>query len=210
MLFSKTDLPSGTHTLKVVKASGQYMLLDALKVTREKESDGQNSGISPTAADFDKAVDQQADVKITLNLNGNTLTGVEYNGDDLGEDDYDVLDNTLTIKKQYLTQLPVGTTKFNVVFSAGDPQTLTIKVIDTSGIRFAMINNDDPAIKYSGNWSRSTGRAFGDYKDDVHYAEQNGDYFEYEFRGTGIQFLRKWIRPRATWIFTWMVSLRKR
>ncbi|MET3942997.1 hypothetical protein ABIC22_005809 [Paenibacillus sp. PvP094] len=188
VLYSKTDLPSGTHTIKVVKASGQYMLLDALKVTREKESDGQNSGISPTAADFDKAVDQQADVKITLNLNGNTLTGVTYDGGNLGEDDYVVIDNTLTIKKQYLTQLPVGTTKFNVLFSAGDPQTLTIKVIDTSGIRFAMINNDDPAIKYSGNWSRSTGRAFGDYKDDVHYAEQNGDYFEYEFRGTGIQF----------------------
>ncbi|MGF9695399.1 X2-like carbohydrate binding domain-containing protein [Paenibacillus sp. MABNR03] len=188
VLYSKTDLPSGTHTLKVVKDSGQYMLLDALKVSKEKEAGGQNSTISPTTADFDKVTEQQADLKITLNLNGNVLTGLEQDGVLLDENDYEVVDNTLTIKKQYLAQLPVGTTELSVVFSSGDPQTLTIKVSDTSGIRFAMINNDDPAIKYSGNWSRSTGRAFGDYQDDVHYAEQNGDYFEYEFRGTGIQF----------------------
>lgn len=31
-VYSKTDLPSGVHTIKVVKKSGQYALLDALKI----------------------------------------------------------------------------------------------------------------------------------------------------------------------------------
>ncbi|KAG2858754.1 hypothetical protein PC115_g25776, partial [Phytophthora cactorum] len=105
----------------------------------------------------------------------------------LSEDDYTVVDDKLNIKKEYLTQLPVGTTDLSVTFSAGDPQTLVVKVRDTTGIRYALINNDAPAIKYTGARYRSTGRGMGDYKDNVRYTETNGDSFEYTFRGTGIQ-----------------------
>ncbi|OAX49755.1 Cellulosome-anchoring protein [Paenibacillus sp. AD87] len=187
VLYSKLDLDNGPHTLKVVKGSGQYMLLDALRVTMEIPPGGQNSTISPTSANFDKETEQQKDVTVRLSLNGNTLTGVENDGALLSEDDYTVVNDKLTIRKQYLTQLPIGTTSLNVIFSAGDPQSLAIRINDTTGIRFIMINNDDPAIKYNGSWSRSTGRGLGDYKDDVQYTEKNDDSFEYTFKGTGIQ-----------------------
>ncbi|WDQ35561.1 X2-like carbohydrate binding domain-containing protein [Paenibacillus marchantiae] len=187
VLYSKLDLDNGPHTLKVVKGSGQYMLLDALRVTMEIPPGGQNSTISPTSANFDKETEQQKDVTVRLSLNGNMLTGVENDGVLLSDDDYTVVNDKLTIRKQYLTQLPKGTTSLNVIFSAGDPQSLAIRISDTTGIRFIMINNDDPAIKYNGSWSRSTGRGLGDYKDDVQYTEKNDDSFEYTFKGTGIQ-----------------------
>lgn len=187
VLYSAAGLTNGSHTLKVVKQSGQYMLLDALKVTMEIPTGGQNSTISPASADFDKATEQQKDITVTLSLNGNTLTGIENDGVMLSEDDYTVVNDQLNIKKEYLAKLPVGTTDFVVAFSAGNSQTLTVRVSDTTGIRYELINNDDPAIKYNGSWSRSTGRGMGDYKDDVQYTETNGDSFEYSFRGTGIQ-----------------------
>ncbi|MNW49197.1 Cellulosome-anchoring protein precursor [compost metagenome] len=63
-----------------------------------------------------------------------------------------------------------------------------IVIVNTSG-RFLMINNNDPGIRYTGSWNRSTGRNFGDYQDDVHFAETNGDFLEYTFKGTGIQYI---------------------
>ncbi|MGC5771273.1 S-layer homology domain-containing protein [Paenibacillus pabuli] len=187
VLYSAVGLTNGPHTLKVVKQSGQYMLLDALRVTTEIPTGGQNSTVSPASVDFDKAADPQKDIAVTLSLNGNTLTGIENDGIMLSEDYYTVVDDKLIIKKEYLTQLLLGTTDLSVTFSAGDPQTLAVRVSDTTGIRYVLINNDDPAVKYNGSWSRSTGRGMGDYKDDVQYTETNGDSFEYTFRGTGIQ-----------------------
>lgn len=52
-----------------------------------------------------------------------------------------------------------------------------------------MINNDDSGIRYTGSWNRNGGRNFGDYMDDVHFAETNGDFLEYTFKGTGIQYI---------------------
>jgi alpha-L-fucosidase len=53
-----------------------------------------------------------------------------------------------------------------------------------------VINDDDPGIVYSGrSWWVSTGRPYGNYKDDLHVADTNGDYFEYTFDGIGIDFI---------------------
>lgn len=186
-LYSVAGLSNGPHTLKVSKGSGNYMLLDALKVTTESPAGGQNSSITPTSAGFDKATEQQKDVTVSLNLHGNTLSGIENNGVALREEDYTVTNDKLTIKKEYLAQQSAGITSLNINFNAGDPQTLAVHISDSTGIRYVMVNNDDPGIKYNGTWSRSSGRGMGDYNDDVQYAEQNGDSFEYTFRGTGIQ-----------------------
>ncbi|MEX2961120.1 alpha-L-fucosidase [Microbulbifer sp. TYP-18] len=51
---------------------------------------------------------------------------------------------------------------------------------------FKVLNNTDPDIGYNGNWSLSSNRGVGDYQDDVHYTQQNGDYFQYVFTGTRI------------------------
>lgn len=51
------------------------------------------------------------------------------------------------------------------------------------------MNDDDPQIVYTGSWGRSTGRGLGDFEDDVHYTETNGDFFEYSFVGTGVDYV---------------------
>ena len=81
---------------------------------------------------------------------------------------------------------------------AANAQPLTVKVVDSTGgaptvveaayaARTVTLNNDDPSIVYIGAWNRSTNRGLGDYMDDVHYVERNGDAFEYTFVGTGIE-----------------------
>jgi alpha-galactosidase len=76
---------------------------------------------------------------------------------------------------------------------------LTVTVTDTgtpadghaaaTGVRTVELNNDDPQIVYTGSWSRSTGRGFGDYQDDVQYTETNGDAFTYSFVGNGVDYV---------------------
>ncbi|MEQ7007091.1 X2-like carbohydrate binding domain-containing protein [Actinopolymorpha sp. B17G11] len=60
---------------------------------------------------------------------------------------------------------------------------------DASGVRTIELNDNDPQIVYTGAWSRSTGRGLGDFEDDVHYTETNGDSFQYTFVGTGVDFV---------------------
>ncbi|WP_343965111.1 X2-like carbohydrate binding domain-containing protein [Kribbella koreensis] len=74
---------------------------------------------------------------------------------------------------------------------------LALTVADTTaggtapagGVRTTEVNNDNPAINYTGTWSRSWSRGLGDYQDDVQYAETNGDAFSYTFTGTGIDYV---------------------
>lgn len=55
--------------------------------------------------------------------------------------------------------------------------------------QYAMKNNTDKDIKYSGTWTVSSGRNAGDYKDDVKSTEINGDAFEFSFTGTGVDYI---------------------
>jgi hypothetical protein len=82
---------------------------------------------------------------------------------------------------------------------ASTSQPLTVNVTDTGTpapststgpTRTTSVNDSDPGIVYSGQWGYSNGRGFGDYQDDVHYAEHPGsDSFSYTFTGTGISYL---------------------
>lgn len=51
------------------------------------------------------------------------------------------------------------------------------------------VNDDDTSIKYSGAWSRQWNRGYGDLKNDVHFTQTNGDYFEYAFYGSGVDLI---------------------
>jgi hypothetical protein len=53
----------------------------------------------------------------------------------------------------------------------------------------SLVNNDDPAIRYTGDWKPSVKRGFHNYKDDIHYSQAKGDAVEYTFTGTGIELL---------------------
>jgi len=92
-----------------------------------------DSVIDPIAARFDKKAANQADVAVTMILNGNTLRGI-YNGSyELAEGtDYTVSGNNVTIKKEYLATLPAGTVILTFDFSAGADQELVITIVDTT------------------------------------------------------------------------------
>ncbi|NBD24258.1 X2-like carbohydrate binding domain-containing protein [Paenibacillus glycinis] len=179
--------PEGTANLSFAFAGGDTQTLAVTIVVPEVR----NSTINPIAAGFDLKVTKQADVTTTLTLNDNTFVGIDNNGTALVDGtDYALNGNVLTIKKAYLAKQAVGAVPLTLTFSAGNPQTLTITVADTSSEgRYASINNDDPAIHYDGSWNRSTGRGMGDYMDDVQFAEKNGESFSYTFRGTGIKVI---------------------
>jgi endo-1,4-beta-D-glucanase Y len=92
-----------------------------------------SSSISPTSAAFDKKTSLQADIPVTMSLNGNTLTNIKNGAVTLTSGtDYTAIGSTVTIKKEYLTNQPVGTTTLVFTFSAGSTQSLVITVADTS------------------------------------------------------------------------------
>jgi len=92
-----------------------------------------SSSISPTSASFDKKTGQQADITVTMTLNGNTLTNIKNGAATLTSGtNYTVSGNTVTIKKEYLAAQAVGTTTLVFTFSAGAIQNLVITVTDTS------------------------------------------------------------------------------
>jgi endo-1,4-beta-D-glucanase Y len=92
-----------------------------------------NSVISPTSATFDKKTSQQADISVTMTLNGNTLTNIKNGATTLTSGtNYTVSGTSVTIKKEYLAAQSVGTTTLTFTFSAGSTQNLVITVVDTS------------------------------------------------------------------------------
>ncbi|WP_219835739.1 X2-like carbohydrate binding domain-containing protein [Paenibacillus sp. R14(2021)] len=150
------------------------------------------TSLSTLSATFDLKTSAQADVTTTLTLGGgNSLTAIKNGSAALtANTDYTIANGLVTIKKSYLQQQPVGMTNLTFEFSVSSPQTLAINVINSSSPgRYAMINDDNPDIKFTGSWNRSTGRPFDDYNKDVHYLETNGGFFTYTFNGTGISYI---------------------
>jgi hypothetical protein len=67
----------------------------------------------------------------------------------------------------------------------------TQELVDVSGTpgHLAPVNDTDANAAYTGSWSRSTGRPYGDFGDDVHVTTTNGDSVSYTFTGTGLDVL---------------------
>jgi hypothetical protein len=125
-VYNITGLPNGSHTLKAVKKSGFFMLLDKLRISVADL-------ISPTAGSFDKKPTAQADVTATMTVYGNDLGSISNNGAILvSGTDYSVSGNLVTIKKEYLTSRPIGTSNLDFSFSGGASQTLVVTVTDSS------------------------------------------------------------------------------
>jgi Raf kinase inhibitor-like YbhB/YbcL family protein len=103
-----------------------------------------NSTISPSTVTFDKNVSKQADIDVTITLNGNTLTSIKNGGIPLVVDrDYSVSGNVLTLQKEYLATLGVGEVILTFEFSAGNHATLTITVTLTASEEILMIHTVD-------------------------------------------------------------------
>jgi len=108
VVYSISDLPNGTHTIRGVKKSGQFMLLDKLNIRQE-------SLLNPDTVAFDKSA--PADVDVTLGRDPGELDGIAHAGQDLVKGtDYTVDGNVVTISKAYLATLPVGNASLDVRF----------------------------------------------------------------------------------------------
>ena len=59
----------------------------------------------------------------------------------------------------------------------------------TPAMARALVNDDDPRIRYTGNWTNSKGRPFSDYSGDVHFTTTPGDAAEFTFTGNGVEYL---------------------
>lgn len=102
VVFSISDLPNGSHTIRGVKKSGQFMLLDKLVVRQE-------SLLNPGTAGFDKSA--QADVTTEVGRDPGELVSIANGGKVLAKGtDYTVAGKVVTIKAAYLATQPVGST----------------------------------------------------------------------------------------------------
>ena len=125
-----------------------------------------------------------------MTLNGNELVGITNGATTLVPgDDYTVSGDVVTFSKEYLGTLSPGTVNLSLQFSAGAAQTLTVVVSESLRGRYVNVNDDDASIVYKGAWNPNTNRGLGDYKDDIHWSETNGNSFEYTFKGTGIELI---------------------
>ncbi|GGD83313.1 carbohydrate binding domain-containing protein [Paenibacillus nasutitermitis] len=91
------------------------------------------------------------------------------------------------------TGLAAGTHTFKAVKKTGTYMVVdSFKVhSDNSVLRAAAKTNDTySGIVYSGTgWGYSNGRGVGNFMNDLHYTTVNNDFFEYNFKGTGVDFL---------------------
>ncbi|OMD45931.1 xyloglucanase [Paenibacillus borealis] len=140
--------PVGTTTLTFNFSAGAAQSLAVAVVDTTAAS---NSAITPVTAGFDKKTANQADVAVTLTLNGNTLSTIKNGAATLtAGTDYTVSGTAVTIKKDYLAAQPVGTTTLSFNFSAGAAQPLAVAVVDTSvvvtgGLKVQMYNGSTAA-----------------------------------------------------------------
>ncbi|WP_425497135.1 X2-like carbohydrate binding domain-containing protein [Paenibacillus phytohabitans] len=139
----------GTTTLSFNFSAGAVQTL-AVGVV-DTTTPASNSAITPVSASFDKKTANQADIAVTMTLNGNTLTSIKNGAASLTPGtDYSVSGSVATISKAYLAAQAVGTTTLSFNFSAGAAQTLAVAVVDTTapaagGLKVQMYNSGTAA-----------------------------------------------------------------
>jgi alpha-galactosidase len=130
VVYSISDLPNGSHTIRGVKKSGQFMLVDKLVVRQE-------SLLNPGTAAFDKVPSAQADVTTELGRDSSELVAITNGGTALVKGtDYTVAGRVVTIKKEYLAAQPTGTTKLDFSFHGDYRDDVHAATADGAAINF--------------------------------------------------------------------------
>ncbi|TDD23760.1 glycoside hydrolase family 27 protein [Kribbella turkmenica] len=133
VVYSISDLPNGTHTIRGVKKSGQFMLLDKLNVRQE-------SLLNPDTASFDKSA--PADVSVQIGRDPGELLAVSKAGTDLLKGtDYTVDGAVVTIRQAYLAAQPTGTTKLDFRFRGDYRDDIHATTADGASVTFAFTGN---------------------------------------------------------------------
>lgn len=128
---AKDGLVAGTYTAAVT-VSADNMTNVTFTVTQEVVT-VVSASISPDSGTFDRNPAYQADMNTIITWNdAAAVTDVKKAGVSIGAAGYLLSGNTLTINKSYLAAQSTGPLALSVEFNKGNPETLTISIIDTA------------------------------------------------------------------------------
>ena len=98
--------------------------------------------------DMNTACGDYADLVFTMNLNGNTLTSLLYNGNTVPTANYTVSGNTLTFKKEPLVAMGASAPTLTFVFSQGASCSCQIGIVNSSGMYGSGTGMDSDGNQY--------------------------------------------------------------
>ncbi|HCL03678.1 MAG TPA: exoglucanase, partial [Lachnoclostridium phytofermentans] len=132
----------------VAIANGVYALL------YESNPNVDYANINPTNGTFDKAVGKQADLSTTLSMQGYTFANLSKGTTALRlNTDYTVNGNTVVLKKEFLSTLPLGDTTITFNFSNSYTKPFVVTVVDTTVV---VVAGDVKIQMFNGNTSATT------------------------------------------------------
>ena len=182
-LFNATNLAAGSHTITLTNTGGQYLNLDAFAVVP-------NPG-APSAPTNLVATGGLGEVTLSWNT---VLGATSYNvqRSTTSDGSYTMIGSAATTG--YADTSAAGGTTYYYVVSATNASGQSANSAQVSATPMSgsstEINDTNTAITYTGSdWAYASGRGFGDYDNDVHYAQTAGDSCSYTFIGTGIAYI---------------------
>ncbi|MFB8376022.1 glycosyl hydrolase [Paenibacillus taichungensis] len=138
-------------TLKTLYQSDYVITLDELPNLKVNNPTS-NASLTPTTVEFDKHTPNPSDKAITVNFNGNTLTGLRIGTSALtANQDYTLSGSTLLLKKEFLAGLPVGEHSIVFDFNQGQDPVLKVKIVDSTPSTSAVISPVNTAFDKAAN-----------------------------------------------------------
>jgi autotransporter-associated beta strand protein len=229
IVFTKSGLPRGIHTLKGVKTGGTYLVVDAFRVIElVNDSDPDLSGSYPNTLSLGSGAAGYAGPQNLWQPGGSAgwiTPGVTYDPSRSLTDtnppvsDYFTFTFTGTGAQCFLSSayswayffLTVdGVFQTNVQVSQGNVSTFTVTNLPMGthtlqGITWkATSDPSQPGVSYftvtrPDMWIYQTNRNLGEYGNDVHYSDVNGP-FNYSFTGSGVDVIvSRDENARMTW-----------
>ena len=215
--YHNNSLPYGSHVVKIVKASGTSMPVDAFNVYAAARTENDTS----TKATYTGSGWYTARSPYVYNgdyhdttLNGDYVqyafigTGVDYittKGTAYGKADIyidGIFQQTINLYASsysysqvayHNNSLPFGSHVVKIVKSSGTNMSVDAFRVHDSDV---FVNDSDRSITYNGtSWNYSSNRNVGnypnagDYGNDVHYATANGDSMQVTFNGIGVDLV---------------------
>ncbi|NUU55703.1 beta-mannosidase [Paenibacillus taichungensis] len=138
-------------TLKTLYQSDYVITLDELPNLKVNNPTS-NASLTPTTVEFDKHTPNPSDKAITVNFNGNTLTGLRIGTSALtANQDYTLSGSTLLLKKEFLAGLSVGEHSIVFDFNQGQDPVLKVIIVDSTPSTSAVISPVNTAFDKAAN-----------------------------------------------------------
>lgn len=146
------QLAVGDHNIVFDFNQGQDQVLK-VKVIDSTPS----ASITPGNASFDKAVNAQQNITVSLSLNGHQLTSVQNGSSTLvSGQDYTATSSSVVLNTSYLATLPLGQNTITFHFNGGNNAVLTVNVVDSTVPVIPEPSGDLTIQAFNGNTSAST------------------------------------------------------